>query len=301
MDIFKNLKGYRQTFLGKGYTVPMPTLSDELESKVVRRNNGRDYILRYARHSVIQHKERRFPILSAAIIDGQKFKRITRTELFPNGRDNWKKDKRIDYDYQWGRELYTFEDSDFDMGHLTKREDVQWGETYDDARKHAQMTFYFTNAVPQCPEVNQGLWRKLEDYILKEEVLSSKTKCCVFTGCVLKDNDPIFIHEVRDEEIKLPVLFWKVIYYINSSKELCRVAYLVGQRQLLTDAGIIRISRGVTGDELFSDFEEAKTHQVNISLIEELTDMTFAPAKDVFQDDRPREVILEDVELLKYS
>lgn len=297
MNIFKHLKGYRQTFLGKDYIVPMPTLSDELKSHVVRQNNGSGYILRYARHSIIQHKERRFPILSAAIIDGRKFKNITRTNLFPNGKDNWRKDKRIGYNYQWGKELYTFEDSDFDMGHLTKREDVQWGETYKDAKKHAQMTFYFTNAVPQCPEINQGVWRKLEDYILKEEVLSEKAKCCVFTGCVLKDDDPIFVHEVRDAEIKLPTLFWKVIYYINSAKELCRVAYLVGQRQLLTDAGIIRVSRDAMGDELFSDFQGAKTHQVDVSLIEELTDLTFAPAKDVFLDDRPKEMVLEEVEI----
>lgn len=297
MDQFKFLKGYRQSFLGKNYYVPLPELSEKLKSKVVRQKKNDSFVVRYARHSIIQHKERKFPILSAAMIDGRKLKKITRTTLFPNGKDNWKKDKRIGYNYQWGKELYTFPDSDFDIGHLTKREDVQWGETYKEAKEHAQMTFYFTNAVPQCSKVNQGIWRKLEDYILKKEIVANNLKCSLFTGAVLKEDDPFFIHEIRGKQLQLPTLFWKVIYYINADAKLCRVGFLVGQKRLLEEANIVLKSRGIIENPLFMDFSKADVHQVEVSLIEELTDMTFAPALDIFKDNRTKTSVLKDIQV----
>jgi hypothetical protein len=44
------------------------------------------------------------------------------------------------------------------------------------------------------------------------------------------------------------------------------------------------------------NFGKGEVFQVNVSLIEELTDCTFTPAKDVYKDDRPSELVLEAVQ-----
>lgn len=297
MPSLKYARGYRRYFLGKEYIVNMPTLSQALKKQVAKRSKGLDHIIRYHHYSVIQHAERRLPILSAVNIDGRKFKKLSRNKIFAKGRDRWRKDKRIGYNKQWGKELYTAPDSHFDIGHLTKREDVQWGRTYGLAKEYAQNTFYFTNAVPQHSIINQGIWRKLEDYILHHETTSQDLKISVFSGCVFKEDDPFFANEIRGDALQLPVLFWKIIYYINYNHELCRTAFLVGQEKLLIEANVVRRSRGVAEENTFMDFALGDIYQVNVSLIEKLTDCTFEPAKEIFKDKRSENIILENVQV----
>lgn len=296
MSSLQYARGYRRFFLGKPFVVNMPILSDHLMQQVARRSKRRDHIIRYHHYSVIQHAERRFPILSAANINGKKFKRLSREKIFSKGRDRWRKDKRISYNQQWGKELYTSPDSDFDIGHLTKREDVQWGRTYGLAKSYAQNTFYFTNAVPQHRIVNQGIWRKIENYILHHETTSQDLKISVFSGCVFQENDPVFVNEVRGSAIQLPTLFWKIVYYINHENQLCRTAFLVGQKELLKEDNVVRRSRGLADETAFMDFELGDIYQVNVDFIEKLTDCTFEPAKEIFKDERSENMILENVQ-----
>jgi endonuclease G len=292
----KYARGYSRTFLSRSQKVELPTLSESLSKCIARKKRGGgDGVLRYKHYSVILHQARKLPIVSAANLDGRKFKEIRRTSIFSKGRDKWRKDKRIGYNKQWGNELYIAENSHFDIGHLTKREDVQWGTTYKDAKLHASYTFYFTNAVPQHARLNQGIWRALEDYILHDETTSLEMKASVFTGPVLAENDPFFTHEVRGNRLQLPVLFWKIVYYLDAQEELCRVGFLVGQKELLEEEGVILRSRGVS-DTRFMNFGKGGVFQVNVSLIEELTDCEFTPAKDVYKDDRPSELVLEAVQ-----
>ena len=62
----------------------------------------------------------------------------------------------------------------------------------------------------------------------------------VFTGPVLKEDDPIFVTEVDGESVQIPVLFWKLVYYVNHTEgKLCRAGFLVGQEELLRKDGII--------------------------------------------------------------
>lgn len=287
--------GYQPYFLGLSNMVPFPKLSDALLSSVAKTKSGND-ILNYQHYSVIQHKERGFPILTAANIEGENFKELRRKDVFDNGRDNWKKDKRLEYKYQWGNELYKAEYSDFDRGHMTKREDVQWGEDVEVARLGAQSTFYYTNSVPQRKEVNRSIWLKIENYILHNQATHQELKVNLFTGPVLKDDDPVFVTEVRDRSILIPTLFWKVVYYFTAENKLARTAFLVGQKHLLEEYEIVIKSRSHSeADELFMGFEEAETFQVSVSVVEELTGLSFAPAIDVYQDSRPSHLILEEV------
>src|SRR3546814_8573174 len=116
--------------------------------------------------------------LTATNIDGLQFKKVPR-------KDSWRKDTRISKEFQFGKELYTAPKSNFDKGHMTKREDVQWGETFGIAFNAANSTFYYTNAVPQHNDLNRVIWRSLEDYILHHETKKNELRLCVFTGTVL--------------------------------------------------------------------------------------------------------------------
>ena len=125
------------------------------------------------------------------------FKSIKREDIFSGGSDSWKKDDRIPKECQLGKELYSAEKSNFDRGHLTKREDVQWGESAEIARNAAASTFYFTNAVPQVDRLNRGVWRRIEDYILHHEVVKQSLKISMMTGPLLLDDDPDFVTEIQ--------------------------------------------------------------------------------------------------------
>ena len=253
--------------------------------------------LEYNNYSLLHNPKRFFPYYTAANINGSLFKKITRKAIFNGGGDSWKKDDRIPKDCQMGNELYSAVKSDFDKGHLTKREDVQWGETEDLAKEAAVSTFYFTNAMPQVDRLNRGVWRKIEDYILHQEVVEGMQKICLFTGPVFQQDDPDFVTEVKGNTIKLPYLFWKVVYYIKD-KKLHRTAFLTSQLNLLKKRRIVKPTvRGVpeVRKDAFLNFKDAETYQVSVSLIEKLGGLTFAAAEEVYQDDRPQRLIMKDV------
>jgi endonuclease G len=285
------MKGYQSDFLGEQYQVPIPE------------NHARQgIVLNYHHYSVVMDVERGFPLLTATNIDGSKFMSIPRSEIFRGGSDQWKKDDRIEREQQWGMELYRAPRSDFDRGHMTKREDVQWGKTTEEAAEAARATFYFTNAVPQHPRVNQSVWRSIEDYVLKSESIKGDLKVSVFTGPVLNENDPDFITEISGEHVKLPLLFWKIIYYINEEEKLSRVAFLVGQKYLLEKEGIIRRRYQPKVKRLrFMNFKRADTFQVEVPAIEELTGIPFAKAHDPMTSEKPIKLVTEQVNVRSSS
>lgn len=295
MEAIRHFKGYQSKFLGPQYEVYIPRLSRKLRAGVAPVQGESKNVLYYQNFSLIQHAERRFPILTAANIDGSLFRRLPR-------HDDWQMDPRIGEEHQWGEELYRAEKSDFDRGHMTKREDAQWGRSDDEALQGALSTFFYTNAVPQVPKLNQQLWRGLEDYILKGETVSEGLKINLFTGPVLSDSDPVFITPVNGQEVKIPTLFWKVIYFTKSDGNLYRVGFLMGQEELLEKEGIVhsRKSRGgllmTEEEELFMTFKKANIYQVNISTIRKLTRLIFPAAREPFRDDRPIALIRKEVQ-----
>lgn len=298
-----NATGYDPCFLGREKEVTLPLLLPRLRRAVAPVHyDGEEILLNYVHYSVVQHRERRFPIYTAANIDGTQFVELPRDTLFPGGRDRWRTDPRIERDHQWGYELYRARKSDFDRGHLTKREDVQWGPTEQLARTSARLTFYYTNSVPQHRRLNRRLWLDLEDYVLHAESVALDLRINLFTGPALRDNDPVFVTEVAGQQVQLPAYFWKVIYYTRANGALYRVGFLVGQEEVLNREGITApapVERGVAPlpeDIYFMDFEKADTYQVPVSLVEALTDLRFHPAHEVLPSERgPLELKLEEV------
>ncbi|GJM34952.1 MAG: hypothetical protein DHS20C18_39530 [Saprospiraceae bacterium] len=280
----KNAKGYQMDFIdqaGKKFNVPFPRLGETQKQEIAYlKGSKQDYLLHYQNYSVIQNKKRKLPFFAASNIDGVLFKELAR-------KDSWRLDPRIERDHQWGSELYKADKSDFDKGHLTKREDVQWGETDKEARMGAELTFFYTNAVPQVGNLNRKIWRLLEDYILKTETLKRGMKINMFTGPVLDDNDPVFKTEVNgDKRIKIPTLFWKVIYFRRDDDDkLYKLGFLMGQEDLLLENDIV-FPRESSRD-IFTEFEKAGTYQVSLSTIEELTNLQFPPAYELYKKSTP--------------
>lgn len=289
--MMNNFLGYDQQFLGK--VVEMPALNDEQQADLAPVDGNADCIVDYINYSLQLSASRRFPYFTASNIDGILFKKAPR-------KDNWRKDERVSKSHQWGTELYSAKFSDFDKGHMTKREDVQWGDTISIAREAAASTFFYTNAVPQHAKLNQKIWRSLEDYILHTETKERGLKVNVFTGPVLGSKDPFFVTLINGEQIRIPLLFWKIIYYVKSDQKLYCAGFLMSQSSLLYNNEIVEEDTTETTmyeEELFMEFKEANTYQVNISTIARLTQLTFPDAIETYKSDKKIELILEEIDV----
>ena len=295
MAAFDLYIGYMEDFLDTNQLVNFPKLKVEQQKDVVSVDNTSDNILHYVNYSLQLSASRRFPYFTASNIDGKLFRKAPR-------KDKWRRDERIDKNFQWGPELYSSEMSDFDKGHMTKREDVQWGDSIAFASMAADSTFFYTNAVPQHSELNQRIWRSLEDYILHTETTENDLKICVLTGPVLRTQDPFFVTKVKGESIQIPTLFWKIVYFKkNKDNKIYRVGFLMSQAGLLFENGIAEESslEAVPTEEdlLFMEFDQAETFQVNIGTIEKLSGLSFADAKEPFKDKRKIPLILNEVDV----
>lgn len=287
---FEFYNGYQTGFLGMEIGLPNFTA---YENEIAAVAGNADGEAKYVNYSAVLSTARKLPIFTASNIDGKAFQKAPR-------KDNWRKDSRIDQNNQLGKELYSAPKSDFDKGHMTKREDVQWGDSIAIASLAADSTFYYSNAVPQHADLNQKIWRSLEDYILHTEAKENDLRIAVFTGPVLHKDDPEFVTKVKENTIQIPVLFWKIVYFKKSNGELFRVGFMMNQNTLLIENGIVasRLELELAEeDNLFMQFADADTYQVNVGTIESLTNLKFAAAKEPFTDDRKLKLIMEEIDV----
>ena len=284
---------YQNNFLGEDLVVDPPKIGKHHQARI--KDLGIDLselYLDYNNFSLLQNPVRRFPFYTIANINGSAFRSLPR-------KDSWKNDKRIEAKYQWGSALYAAEKSDFDKGHMTKREDVQWGKDDDSARAAAESTFFYTNAVPQVDKLNRGIWSKIEKYILHAETVKQDRKITLLTGPVLDDDDPVFVTEVSGSQVKIPTLFWKVVYYTDNNQQLYRTAFIVNQKNILESRKIVKPTPRSKQIFLqpFMDFEDAETYQTGVQLVEELTGLNFHPADEVYQEERPTQLVVTATEV----
>ncbi len=294
----KKTTGYQPGFIGEKLKVLLPQAGERNGKDIAPVKNSKDGLLHYPHHSVVLSKSRKLPLFAAVNIDGKQFRQIDRNKLFPGGSDNWTVDDRAP-EHQWGNELYSAKGSDFDKGHMVKREDPQWGPA-DIATEAAKSTFFFSNCAPQVGDLNRKEWRVLEDYILKKESANVKDslKICVFTGPVLSDDDPFFANKIKGQDVRIPTLFWKLVYFTDDGKTLNRVGFLMGQKKLLLDRGIVTPpEEELEAVKHFDDYEDASTYQVNIALIETLTGLQFSPANEPYKDTRSTKLVMKQVDL----
>ena len=267
-------EGYRKNFLGKDHRLKPPVLNSKQKKDLVKFGQDK-YVLDYMHYSVVMSKTRRFAFYTAVNIDGTKWRDNPR-------KGSWKRDNRIKE--QFGDELYTAPKSDFDKGHLVRREDPEWGNDTE-AVEAGKNTFMYPNCVPQHKKLNQEIWEELENNVLHKGAVGQQLKISVFTGPVLSDNDGVFVTKVKDQEVKIPNLFWKVITWVKSDGKTYAVGFVQSQEKFLIEDGIIKKLfvpgihrlRELSDEDIFEHlkFKDGKTYQVRIGEIEKLTGLKF--------------------------
>jgi len=268
-DAYADRKGYRADFLGREERlVPLPRLSPALQAAaakliVQKAGDKDDCVLKYHNFSVVMHAERRFAIYTAANLDAANRYHMTRPS------DVWRFDPRIAEKAQVGN--FYYRNNRFDRGHLTRREDLEYGATRKAALLSAADTCHWTNCTPQHERFNKNheLWHGLERYILEETAgEDDELRVQVFTGPLLEEDDPVYD---AFPKIQYPVRFWKVVVAKRSDGKLSATAYLLDQSDVIAEHGIEAAPQAPYG--------AYGTFQVRISEIERLTDLQFGYGK----------------------
>ena len=110
--------------------------------------------------------------------------------------------------------------------------------------------------------------------------------------------DPQFITLVKGETVLIPTIFWKVVVFPKDDGKLYRVGFMMSQNKLLKDNGIVEELEVYTDeDELFMQFDDAATYQVNVSLIEKLANIKLPKAIDSYKEDRSIKLVLKEIDI----
>ena len=253
VPFYKGRDGYQRDFLGPGaQRVELPGFgkwSEDIAEVDDADSPGRTSELKYRHFSVIVSKSRKLPLMTAVNINGGELKRLGRV-------DKWYVDGRLKEDFQVGNEAYS--SNPLDRGHMVRREDPVWG-AMEEAEQANLDTFHYTNAAPQHEGLNQREWANLEDYVLGN-ARTHDLMVTVFTGPILRDDDPLYRDVVR-----LPRDFWKVVVIVDAdTKKLSATGYVLTQGELL---------RRLTETFVYGAF---RTYQVPISLIGEQSGLDFS-------------------------
>jgi len=215
-------EGYRSGFI-PGLDVPMPRARDE---SVLAPVEGGGTELKYTHFSILTHARRRLVLVAASNVtaerrlrrpeDGRDYGRKPLGNLAERDQEKWFPDPRLDARYQLSDFFYTYDDGAFDKGHVVRRDDVAWGETYEEVRQANGDTFHVTNCSPQIAAFNQSSrgtdnWGRLENLVLAE----AASEClCVFAGPVLDLADRVFLGRAPGRtrvQVQIPQRYWKVI------------------------------------------------------------------------------------------
>lgn len=272
---YSNRSGYIRNFLPGGFVVPLPKLGEGIIDKaaVLKQpaTDGEPYELKYQHFSIVMNKERRLAFFTATNVDGSTWQSVDRKSGTvragsegAEASEKWHIDRRIDDDEQTNQSLYSGQHPFrlFDRGHLTRRQDPNWGTPQRAARANAD-TFHFTNCSPQASKFNQQAahWHGLEDYVL-ENAKADREKIVVITGQVFQDDDPEF------RFVKVPRKYFKVLVRVENEK-LKATALIADQSPMLR-----RLPESLA--EGFNDMNEVvKQAQTSIANIEKLTGLDF--------------------------
>ncbi|MEM9106877.1 MAG: DNA/RNA non-specific endonuclease [Pseudomonadota bacterium] len=266
--------GYVTDFIstaGKdSFDILLPSLTADAPGELAPLQDG-SHELKYRNFSVLVNKHRRLCYFSAVNIDGAK------TFSIRGSRPGWRIDRRLQNaeQVQIIKECYGRSDQGrFSRGHMTRREDPNWGATREEAVISNRHTFFVTNACPQFQPFNGGIWLSLEDYAL-EHADQDDMRICAFTGPVFRNDDPEYFG------VQVPVDYWKILAFKHDvTKKLVATGYIMSQREVLPSL-----------DEFV--FGQFKNKQVTIRHIENLTGLSFHQLADHDPFDDGSESILE--------
>lgn len=258
-------KGFKPGFsaLGPNFNVPLPELGSlKNEATELLGQPGKN-VLDYRGYSLVMHAKRKLAIYTAAHVDGSNRHQLSRPA------DEWRYDPRIDRSAQIGN--YYYAKNQFDRGHLTRYEDMEYGASVSDAIQSAADTLHWTNCSMQHAKFNQTktFWQGLEQHILELSVKAKAFEAKVFTGPILDPGDPVW---EKFKDIQYPTRFWKIAVAVTSAQQLFAAGFILDQSEVIDKYGI-----EADVEVPFSDF---KTYQVPIDEIERETGLLFPAGKN---------------------
>ena len=220
--------GFDPRFLDEMRPVPAPIITPTGKKVLAPLLEGNDPELRYRHFSVWMHKERRLALFTASNVDWRKRakmvdgKSTSRDGLagWPQGAkyaELWVEDPRIGSRYQLPDVFYSEDRGAFDKGHIVRRDDVCWGEHFDEIQMANGDTFHVTNCSPQTKVFNQGAagqdnWGDLESAIAAVTKKDSEA-ACIFAGPIFGSDDRWFYGKDTSGKarIQIPSRFWKIV------------------------------------------------------------------------------------------
>lgn len=274
------IKGYDIGFLGRkeDHIVNLPDVMDTdriapLKTASVYNQPAPDAataekgVLHYNGYSVVMDKERRIAIYSAANIDGGMI------PISVERQDSWLWDDRIARKHQIGNVFYA--NNKVDRGHLTRREDMEWGKDPIDATRRANGTCTWTNCAPQHELFNQDrhpnkairLWQGLEQYILEQTARIGRFKVQAFTGPIFSHDDPIY------RDVAVPMEYWKIVAALDTNDRVFATGYVLSQQDVFDIDDLDEAAR----EQPFGQFQ---TYQRPITEIENATGLKFTFGKN---------------------
>ncbi|CAH0496460.1 hypothetical protein NVSP9465_01494 [Novosphingobium sp. CECT 9465] len=220
--------GFDPRFLDETAPVPEPVVTPAGKKVLAPLLEGNDSELRYRHFSVWMHKERRLTLYTASNVDWRKRakmvdgKSTSRDGLagWPQGAtyaELWVEDPRIASRYQLPDVFYSEDRGAFDKGHIVRRDDVCWGEHFEEIQMANGDTFHVTNCSPQTKVFNQGAagqdnWGDLESAIAAVTKKDAQA-ACIFAGPIFAPDDRWFYgKDVSGKaRIQIPSRFWKIV------------------------------------------------------------------------------------------
>lgn len=263
VSTYQDRKGFDPAFLkprSPDGRVFLPRLSARLKKLATPLlDDPMQCVLRYHRYSVVMHRARRFAMFSAANVDFRGRSALKRP------KDVWRVDPRIDAAAQVTQAFYS--DNQFDRGHLTRREDLEYGSSTAAALSAAADTCHWTNCTPQHARFNENaqLWQGLEKHVLEQAVVADGFRAQVITGPVFDPADPTL---AGFADTPYPLRYWKVVAAIDAAGRLFATAYVLDQRGVIDRFGV----RGAPA----VPFTAYKTFQTTIAEIQRLTGLSFS-------------------------
>lgn len=119
--------------------------------------------------------------------------------------------------------LSDYKGSGYDRGHLVPAGDM----TFNDLSMSE--SFYMSNMSPQAPSFNRGIWRKLESKI--RDWSNEFDTTYVVTGPILNFG----YSTIGSNNVAVPQLFYKVIYFKNQQKMLAFILPNEGSKSDISD------------------------------------------------------------------
>lgn len=216
---YSDRRGYDPQFLG--IDLPLP---EGCDPSILARLADGSTVIPYTHFSLAMHAKRRLALFTASNVrndraarepeQGGDYRRGALAGLQDGDTEKWFTDPRLRGIEQLPDRFFTKDRKAFDKGHLVRRDDVAWGETYAELRQANGDTYHVTNCSPQVADFNRPNghenWGDLEKAVLKQ---ATDQRLSVFAGPMLADDDPVFkgVDDKGGVSVRIPRAYWKVI------------------------------------------------------------------------------------------